>query len=74
MCTEIPWGSISGSSLPSVARAWLLKGVPVEFALLWVCYILSLVLRCTDVIYIVNLTGSVFLMALHPYISKRESP
>lgn len=44
------------------------------FALLWVCYVLSLVLRCTDVFYTVSLMGSVFLMALHPYISKHESP
>lgn len=27
MCSEIPWGSISGSSHPSVAEAWQLRGV-----------------------------------------------
>jgi len=27
MCGEVPWGSISGSSHPSVAGAWQLRGV-----------------------------------------------
>lgn len=36
----------------------------MEFALLWVCWILILVLRCTDVLCIASLTSSVFQMDL----------
>ena len=81
MCSEIPWGSISGSSHRSVAGAWRLRGVQFHQAVSKVhlhrgiedgiCFVVGLldflfsfVLRCTDALYVVSLTGSVFQVAL----------